>query len=86
MKTKIVDEDKEVYHGKKTEMENKKVFFFFKWKKKTEFQMHLLGLPVGEGKVNEDEEIFKEKWWSHFQSRHNDINLFSYLLHAKHSY
>lgn len=29
MKTKIVDEDKEVYHGKKTEMENKKVFFFF---------------------------------------------------------
>ena len=28
MKTKIVDEDKEVYHGKKTEMENKKVFFF----------------------------------------------------------
>lgn len=38
--------------------------------------MHLIGIPAGETKVNEDEEIIKEKQWSHFQSKQDGVSLF----------
>lgn len=35
--------------------------------------MRLIGLLVGDTKVNENEGISKEKWYSHFQSQQQGV-------------
>lgn len=47
--------------------------------------MHFIGMPVGAAKVNENEGISKEKWYSHFRSKQDGMSWFYLLLPDRHS-